>query len=140
VTRGLLAAASLVAACASTTTQPGGSFSADIFEDIPAPKTAVYHETGAQSFSYATQTHRCGRFQYDYLGSQSEAVAFFKDTMTAPPYSWTLVSEETPAEGSALLVFTKGGDRCTVDIDRHEPRHGSDAENVRILVRVNFLR
>jgi hypothetical protein len=133
------AVAGLLVACASSPPH-GGNFSSDIFEDIPAPRTAVYREEAAESFSYRTPTHRCGRFRYDYQGSQSETVDFFRQTMTTPPYSWALVSEEAPAEGSSHLVFKKGEDRCTVDVDRREPKHGSDGENVWILVRVNYLR
>lgn len=130
--RARLLCAALLGACAATKPS-GGSFSTDIFEDVPAPRTAIYRDAAHESFSYRTATHRCGRFRYDYTGSQSDAIEFFRQTMTAPPYSWAIESDEAPVDGSASLVFRKGDDRCTVDIDRH-------ADGVRILVRVNYLR
>ena len=137
----LLAVLALGGACSSSPYRDG-PFTDDIFEDIPAPRAAVYRHANAESFSYTSGslTFRCGRFEYTYKGSQPELVEFFTQTMTAPPYSWALEKEESLVEGSTLLVFTKSDDRCTVDVERRAIRHRSGSDDLVILVRVNFLR
>ena len=143
----LLAFALLVAAaaCGSTDTAetPAASsrptyLSTDIFEDVPAPRDAVYMHNKHESFSYRTATFRSGKFLYAWKGTQPDAVAFFKQTMSAPPYRWTLTGDSTPVTGSTKLTFVKGADTCTVDID-NVPRVQQRA-NVTIIVRVNYRR
>lgn len=133
-----LALFALFAACEAPQ-QRGRNLSADIFEDLPAPREAVYRHNRAESFSWRGASFRCGRFQYDYSGAHADAVRFYQDTMTRPPYSWELVSEQKEREGSAKLQFRKGDDVCTVDVDFVE-RHVSLGDTVTILVRVNCLR
>ena len=137
----LLRLAALLA-CAACSTTGGGSgrvLNTDIFEDLPAPKTASYRYQNGESFAYRAKTFRCGRFLYRFAGPVDEATGFFRDTMTAPPYNWTLADEQTPAEGSTILVFTKADDRCTVDIDRLSGPEESPPD-VTILVRLNYRR
>jgi hypothetical protein len=132
-----LLALMMLAACQQPQ-KPGstGALNPDIFEDLPAPKDAVYRDADNESFSYRGGSFRCGRFVYDFKGSQEEATAFFKETMTTPPYNWTLAGEDQPAAGTVTLVFTKNEDRCTVDVDRlASGARGKD--QVVIIVQVN---
>lgn len=128
----------LLAACESTPPAATTYLSHDVFEDVPAPKDAHYRETKGESFSYRSQTFRCGKFIYDFVGSDASVVQFYKETMGAPPYSWTLTREERTAEGSTALQFVKNQDTCTVDVDR-VPR-STQKLHVRIQVRVNTRR
>ena len=105
----------------------------EIFDDVPAPKTAIYRDRGAESFSFRTTGFRCGRFVYDYDDSEESAVRFFKATMTRPPYSWKLTNEERDEEGAARLTFVKNDDRCTVNVLRIR---GS----IVLTVRVNYRK
>jgi len=134
-----LAVAVLLAAC-TPPTQRSGRLSPDIFEDIPAPKSARYIYRQHESFSYRSKTFRCGKFLYEYQGDVDDAVRFFKDTMGNPPYSWTLADEVAPGSGSTTLVFTKNTDRCTVDIDRVPRPELKRQKNVEIKVRVNYRK
>lgn len=116
----------------------GGLLSSDLFEDIPAPRGARYRHAANESFSYRTATFRCALFQYEYEGSDAAVVDFYKTTMTAPPYNWTLEGEDSRAEGSTRLVFRKNEDLCQIDIDR-VPRPALERpRNVSIRVRVNY--
>ena len=129
------------AACSSTeeeapASRAGMYLHTDIFEDVPAPKNAIYVGQDGHSFSYRTKTFRTGKFVYNWAGAQMEAVGFYRETMTTPPYSWTLTGEKALPQGSTELVFLKGEDRCTVGID-HVPQLNRN-NNIRIVVRVNY--
>ncbi len=134
----VLAAVAALAACASLDSR-GRKLDSDIFEDVPAPREAVYRHHRAESFSWSGSSFRCGRFQFDYPGRHEDAVRFFNETMTRPPYSWDLVKSTQEREGSARLEFRKGDDLCVVDVD-YVHRHESIGASVNILVRVNCLR
>jgi hypothetical protein len=133
-----LLAAILLAACEMTTPPPTRYLHSDVFEDVPAPKAARYRDAKGESFSYRSQTFRCGKFLYDYIGSDAAVVQFYKETMGAPPYSWTLTDEDRTSEGSTSLQFVKNQDTCTVDVDR-VPR-STQKLHLRIQVRVNSRR
>jgi hypothetical protein len=132
----LLAAA---AGCVTTPESPSDQLSSQIFEDIPAPRDSVYRDRDAQSFSFRSSAYRCARFVYDSWAPHESVVAFYRDTMTQPPYSWTLAEDFSEKEGAARLVFTKGEDRCTVDVDRLLQKT-SQGSGVVIRVRVNYTR
>ncbi len=134
----LLALLASLAACATTGSR-GRNLDSDIFEDIPAPREATYRHERAESFSWSGASFRCGRFQFDYAGRHEDAVRFFNETMTRPPYSWDLVKTTQERAGSARLEFRKGDDHCVVDLDFVQ-RHASIGDSVNILVRVNCLR
>jgi hypothetical protein len=133
-----LLAAVLLAACTTTAPPPQQYLGNDVFEDIPAPKDARYRDAKGESFSYRSQTFRCAKFIYDFVGSDAGVVQFYKETMGAPPYSWTLTKEDRTAAGATTLVFVKNQDTCTVDVDR-VPRP-TQRNHVRIQVRVNSRR
>jgi hypothetical protein len=137
----LLALLALAAACKSSP-PPASPLSSEPFGDIVAPRGAIYREANGRSFAYRRPTFRCGRFEYDWRGPEADAVRFYKERMTAAPYSWTFSGgpgdeEET---GSTRLYFVKGDDRCIVDIDRI-PQPGVDGQdNLSIVIRVNYRR
>jgi hypothetical protein len=137
--RSALLAAALAALLAAACRAPHGPpppLSTDIFEDVVAPRAATYLEN--KSFSYRTPTFRCGRFSYDWLGAEADAVRFYMETMAAPPYSWAFTGEDRFQEGSTRLFFSKGDDRCVVDIDR-VPKPGIERRNnLSLVVRVNY--
>ncbi len=116
-----------------------GRFSNRIFEDLPTPKDAVYRDNDWESFSYQGDTWRSGRFHFTYRGSEERAVAFFTRTMTDPTYGWTLENEDRRSVGSSKLIFSKSGDRCTVDIDA-SARSGREDAQLQIYIRVNHRR
>ncbi|MHC4819000.1 MAG: hypothetical protein ACYTF8_13190 [Planctomycetota bacterium] len=136
--RCVLFATALLAACETTAPPPTRYLTSDIFEDIPAPKDARYRDFQGESFSYRSQTFRCAKFIYDFVGPDATVVHFYKETMSAPPYSWTLTNEDRTNEGSTTLQFVKNQDTCTVDVDR-VPR-ATQKKHVRIQVRVNSRR
>ncbi len=124
----------MLAACKAPAPEPVSTrVHTEIFDDVPAPKTATYRDRGAESFSFRTSGFRCGRFVYDYDDSEEDAVRFYKATMTRPPYSWKLTKEERDVEGSARLTFVKNDDRCTVNVARIR---GSTV----LTVRVNYRK
>jgi hypothetical protein len=133
-----LFAAVLLAACETTPPPASTYLSTDVFEDIPAPKDARYRDAKGESFSYRSQTFRCGKFIYDFVGSDAAVVQFYKETMGAPPYSWTLTKEDRAGEGTTTLLFVKNQDTCTVDVDRVPL--STQKLHVRIQVRVNTRR
>jgi hypothetical protein len=129
----------LVAACKSTP-PAGTTLSTTIFEDVVAPRGATYLQADGKSFAYRRPTFRCGRFAFDWLGAEADAVRFYKERMVAPPYSWTFAGDEGAQSGSTRLFFVKGDDRCIVDIDRI-PRPGAGMQdNLSIVVRVNYRK
>jgi hypothetical protein len=131
----LVALPALAAACQSK--PPPATLSTTIFEDVLAPRGATYLDAGGQSFAYRRPTFRCGRFAFDWQGPEADAIRFYKERMTAPPYSWAFTGEDGAQSGSTRLHFAKGGDRCTVDIDRI-PKPGIEKRNnLAIVVRVN---
>ena len=136
----LFAAALLLAACESSDVRRSGALSTDIFEDIPAPKSAFYVHAHQESFAYSGKTYRCGRFVYEYQGDPANAARFFRKTMLTPPYSWSLLTEDSTEVGSYTLVFEKNEDRCTIDIDRVPKPDIGKKHNVHILVRVNYRK
>lgn len=97
---------------------PSRHLTSEPFEDLPAPRAAIYRDADSQSFAMRSQSFRCGRFLYDYPGPDADAVRFFKETMTQVPFGWTFEGEERAGEGSTRLKFTKRGDRCSIDVDR----------------------
>jgi hypothetical protein len=131
-----LAVLALSMACESTSNGQGYYLHTDIFEDIPAPRGVAYKHAKHESFAYRSRTFRCGKFLFEWKGPQTECVRFYRETMTAPPYSWTLTEENTPGTGSTQLVFVKGYDRCSVEID-HVPQNQA-LDNNSIVVRVNY--
>jgi hypothetical protein len=127
----------LTAACATTS---GGYLGSDVFEDIPAPKRAIYITRDNESFSYRSRTFRCGRFVYEFQGDQQEVARFYRETMAAPPYSWTFESEDGTGAGSTRLLFRKQDDECRVDVN-HVPKLGVERpDNISIIVRLNQVR
>jgi hypothetical protein len=133
----LLAMLPLVAAC-QTRPGPSSGLSTDIFEDVPAPRGAVYVDGRHESFSYRARTFRCGLFHYEWNDAETYLVRFYKETMVAPPYSWAFAGEEAQREGSTRLSFSKGDDRCTVDVDR-VPKPGAEGR-INLVVRVNYRK
>jgi hypothetical protein len=107
------------AACKAPAPEPVSTrLHGEIFDDLPAPKTATYRDRGGESFSFRTSGFRCGRFVYDTEESEESSVRFFKSTMTHPPFSWKLTNEERDVEGAARLTFVKNDDRCTINVQR----------------------
>jgi hypothetical protein len=133
----LLASLPLLAACQTPRTT-ASALSTDIFEDVPAPRGAVYVDGQHESFSYRARTFRCGLFRYEWSASEADLVRFYKETMVAPPYSWAFAGEEAQSEGSTRLSFTKGDDRCTVDVDRVSRPGPTDRYD--LVVRVNYRK
>ena len=117
--------------------EPPRTLKGDIFEDIPAPKSARVQTDDAASFSYYSESFRCAKYVYRYEGASAEAVAFFESTMTRAPYSWTLEElAELPA-GHDRITFRKGEERCVVDIQTKEARARS-ADTITITIRLNY--
>jgi hypothetical protein len=135
----LLALLCLAVACQSV--PPSASpLSTTIFEDVLAPRGATYLDADGRSFAYRRPTFRCGRFAFDWQGAESDAVRFYKERMTAPPYGWAFSGEDGAESGSTRLHFVKGDDQCVVDIDRI-PRPGIEGrDNLAIVVRVNYRK
>jgi len=130
-----------LAACDTPTKAPDGEYlRTDIFEDIPAPRSAMYVHDHQESFAYSSDSYRCGKFIFRYEGSQADAVRFFKETMTSPPYNWKLTKEEQVARGSTVLAFLKNDDHCTVNLDRVPRPKQAQPHNVDITVRVNYRK
>ena len=137
--RSLLPVLLAVAACQSTT-PPASRFSTTIFEDVLAPRGATYLLKDGESFAYRRPTFRCGRFSFDWQGAETDAIRFYKERMTAAPYSWSFTGEDGAQSGSTRLHFVKGDDKCMVDID-HIPKPGIDKQdNLSIVVRVNYRK
>lgn len=109
----------------------------EIFEDIPAPRSARVDTDAAQSFSYRSDSFRCALYVYRFVGEAEEAAEFFSTTMTRPPYSWTLVKTDDLPTGHARLSFTKGEEYCTVDMRTTAARADED-DLVIITIRVNY--
>jgi hypothetical protein len=114
--------------------------STTIFEDVLAPRGATYLDADGQSFAYRRPTFRCGRFTFDWQGPETDAVRFYKERMTAPPYSWSFTGEDGAQSGSTRLHFAKGDDRCMVDIDRIPKPGVEKRDNLSIVVRVNYRK
>ena len=89
----LLALLSLGAACQSSP-PPSTRLSSKIFEDVITPRGATYLVADGRSFSYEQPTFRCGRFAFDWQGPEADAIRFYKERMTAPPYSWAFTGED----------------------------------------------
>jgi hypothetical protein len=132
------AALPLLLCLAACRNPPPSHLSTDVFEDIPAPRGARYIYKKNESFSYRSPSFRCGRFLYDLHGSDAPVVRFYRDTMTAPPYNWTLTGEDRRDAGSTRLVFVKEDDRCEVDVDFVPKTPLDRPENVTVQVRVNY--
>jgi hypothetical protein len=135
----LAAVLALATGCQSSP-PPATPLSTTIFEDVLAPRGATYLHAAGESFSYRRPTFRCGRFAFDWQGAEADAVRFYKERMTAPPYSWTFAGEEGAQSGSSRLTFVKGEDRCTVDIDRIPKPGIAKQNNLSIVVRVNYRK
>jgi hypothetical protein len=127
----------LVFGACQTAPEPQRVLSADIFEDIPAPRTARVQTDKALSFSYRSESFRCAKYVYRYNGDVPEAVEFFEDVMTSPPYSWDLREQEDLPAGSARLSFRKGDEYCTVDI-RSYASSATGGDPIKITICVNY--
>jgi hypothetical protein len=125
-----------LAACQSTTDVPR-ILDDEIFEDIPAPRSARVETESAQSFSYSSDSFRCAKYVYRFVGEVSEAAEFFSSTMTRPPYSWELKKRDELPAGHERMSFTKGEEFCVVDMRTTTSREG-EADLVTITIRVNY--
>ena len=126
----------LITACATQPPEPTSRrLTGDTFDDVPAPESAVFRSGAGESFAFQSSGFRCGRFVFDYPGADTEAIRFFKETMQHPPYSWKLTNEQREVEGSTRLTLVKGGDTCTVNVDRVPAR-----ESVVLTLRVNYRK
>ena len=132
----LLALLPLLGACQSKP-PPATRLSTKIFEDVITPRGVTYLEADGQSFAYIQPSFRCGRFTFDWQGPEADAIRFYKERMTAPPYSWTFTGDEGARSGSTRLHFVKGDDRCTVDVDRIPKPGVEKRDNLSIVIRVN---
>ncbi len=132
----VLVSVAFLSACVSTSPpSPSRHLGYELFEDIPAPGSALYRDAHSESFSYRSKTFRCARFTYDYPGTESDAARFYQTTMTQAPYGWSAAGEEKTGVGSTLLTFIKHSDRVTVAIDRIQLR-----ASVLIDIRVNYRK
>lgn len=121
--------------CLAACQGPGprsGTLRTDQFDDIPVPGNATYRSERAESYSYRTETFRCGRFVYDYPRSAEQARDYFSSAMVRPPYSWALAAENTAENGAFRLVFTKNDERCTVDLTGAGTDGGASVISVRL--------
>ena len=141
MSRPLLSIAAVIALAACQSSPPPASrLSTTPFEDVIVPRGATYLDANGESFAYRQPTFRCGRFTFDWQGPEADAIRFYKERLTAPPYSWTFVGEDGAQSGSTRLHFVKGDDRCMVDIDRI-PKPGIEKRNnLSIVVRVNYRK
>ncbi len=127
-----------LAACETPPADPGSRYiTNESFEDIPAPKDARYQTANDESYAYRGKGFRYGEFVYLYDAALEDAVRFYKEVPTRPPYSWVLggVSyRESLTE--ATIEMTKNEDRCSILIRRIS---ADRAENprLRIVVRLN---
>ena len=130
-----------LAVCAAC--QSGGGVSriltTDVFDDIPAPRTARVKTDEARSFSHeqTSGAHRCAQYVYQYVGESEEAVAFFEQTMSRPPYSWELVKIAELTAGHDQLTYRKGDETCVVDIRTTESKD-DEGDDITITIRVNY--
>jgi len=129
-------AGALVSAGCQSAPEPARVLSTEIFEDIPAPATARVQTDNAVSFAYHSESFRCAKYVYKYRGGVDEAVAFFRDVMVKPPYSWELRQEADLPSGHARIDFRKGEEFCTVDIRSRETGNGDGL--VLITIHVNY--
>ena len=123
--------------CQSAAPDSAGILSAEIFEDIPSPRSARVQTDHALSFSYASDSFRCAKYVYRFDGEVDEVVDFFHEVMGGPPYSWTLKSEDELPSGHARLNFRKGEEYCTVDIQSNNARAKKD-DLILITILVNY--
>ena len=138
--KGAIVLVLVVAACEATNAPESAYLPTDVFEDIPAPRDATYRDSKLESFSYRGRSFRCGKFTFDYEGSDADVARFYKETMTAPPYSWTHTNTDRVKSGSTTLTFLKNQDTCTVAIDRVPKPGAGNQRHVQIEVRVNYRR
>ena len=127
----------LLASCQAPSDPTGRILAEDIFEDIPAPRSARVETDSARSFSYSSESFRCAKYVYRYVGEVDEAVTFFTNTMTKPPYSWELAGQDELPLGHARMTFTKGEEYCVVDM-RTTTERAADDDLVTITIRVNY--
>ena len=130
-----VALVTLMSACVSQPEPISRRLTDDTFDDVPAPESAVFRTEAGESFAFQSSGFRCGRFVFDYPGADTEAVIFFKETMQRPPFSWKLTNEQREVEGSMRLTLVKGGDTCTINVDRVPAR-----ETVVLTLRVNYRK
>jgi hypothetical protein len=88
------------------------------FDDIPVPRGFAIDLGEGRSFSYAEGgggpgSIRLGRLEYSGLGDVDEILAWYSSEMPRPIHGWTRVAGE---EGSPVLTFKKGGERCIVSV------------------------
>ena len=137
----LMAAALCVAQFAACETPPADSGSVYItnesFEDLPAPKDALYQTAKDESYAYRGKGFRWGQFVYLYDAELEQAVDFYKTVPTQPPYSWALggVSYRDSLK-TAILEMNKNEDRCRIEIRRISPDK-AETTRLRIVVRLN---
>jgi len=125
-----------LASCQSTADAPR-ILDDEIFEDIPAPRSARVETDSAQSFSYSSESFRCAKYVYRFVGRVEEAAEFFATTMTRPPYSWELGEQADLPTGHERMSFTKGEEYCVVDMRTTVSRTG-EPDLVTIIIRVNY--
>ena len=128
----------LLAACETPPVDSGSRFiTNESFEDIPAPKDARYQTANDESYAYRGKGFRYGEFVYEYDAPLEDAVRFYKEVPTRPPYSWNLggVSYRDSLT-EATIEMTKNEDRCSVLIRRISPER-AETTRLRILVRLN---
>jgi len=137
----LVLAALCVAQFAACETPPADSGSVYItnesFEDLPAPKDALYQTAKDESYAYRGKGFRWGQFVYLYDAELEQAVGFYKEVPTQPPYSWTLggVSYQDSLK-TAIIQMSKNEDRCRIEIRRITPEN-AEATRLKIVVRLN---
>ena len=136
-----LCAALPVAILAACETPPADSGSRYItnesFEDIPAPKDARYQTANDESFAYRGKGFRYGEFVYEYDAGLEDAVRFYKEVPTKPPYSWKLGNVGfRDSLKEATVEMTKNEDHCIVRIRRISPEN-AETTRLRIVVRLN---
>ena len=134
---GIFAVFALVLANCQSTSEPRRILDDEIFEDIPAPRSARVQTDSALSFSYSSESFRCAKYVYHFVGEVDEAEEFFSTTMTRPPYSWDLAKKDDLPAGHARMSFSKGEEYCVVDMRTITDR-ANDEDFVTITIRVNY--
>ena len=128
----------LFAACETPPADSGSRYiTNESFEDIPAPKDARYQTANDESYAYRGKGFRYGEFVYEYDAELEDAVRFYKEVPTRPPYSWALdgVSYRDSLT-EATVDLTKNKDHCSILIRRISPARAEQAR-LRIVVRLN---
>lgn len=86
------------------------------FDDIPVPEGFFLRNHRNESFSYAFNGRRIGRFVYWGFGKRGELLQHFQSMMPKKPYDWTRAGAGVKAV-SDRLVFEKPGERCVITLE-----------------------